>query len=1039
MKKTTNLGLSLYEKEDKLSITANENSLNHNMELIDEAIAGISVPTKTSDLINDSNYLTGIPSEYITETELNSKGYLTEHQDLSDYAKADDIPSKVSDLQNDSGFLTSYTETDPTVPSWAKAASKPSYTKSEVGLGNVDNVKQYSASNPPPYPVTSVNSKTGAVTLKASDVGADASGTASSVMSNHNSNNSAHEDIRQQISQLSSEIANKTAISFVNSKDEFTDTSKLYVLPDGSVYQHKLKYIYPYTNVISTSVDIDGQTIYNGVGYKENTRLSASTGQFVESEGITSTGYIRITQGAPFTVYMRNISGNVWVNLLSGVGVKIDASFGSETAADWGYSPVFDDAGNMIQFTAPSNHAYMVVYAEGLDSTSIITINEEITDEDPIEILDWFETGYYFVSDEHFSRIDDVENTAETHTEEIAQIKEYIAQEESNKAASEIPSYWHSALNEGVEAINTAICTAGFNKSAFLFYSDAHWDYGSQMSPKLLKYLYEHTGMTKTFFGGDIVNNESTDYDTMKYLWEWRNMLKGVPNHHSAVGNHDDGSATNDLFSYQYVYGYLLAAEETPDVVRGKDGMYYYVDSAPEKTRYIFFDTAYQGATANQIAFLKQALIDTPDGWHIIAIAHIWYNPDYNQYDIRPIPIAGMHTDSELICSVLDDYNARSGEFSSCGAKVEFCIGGHVHRDYVGATNGGIPIIIVETDSQHIRGEYTYIAGTNTESSVNGIVADYDQQIVHIIRVGRGKSFNVDLVTGDIEDPVAPTYTNVLSTSTDLDGNIYNSIGYKANTKYSTSQNAEQDYSGLYISGYIPVEWGDVIRMKNISLMDAGGNGVLYFETKGEWKFTRAHGEASNPAYGDGNELIEFTSDIDGFIRIQCNKIDSSSIITVNEPINDDPINTNYTNLISTAVDTDGVTLYNGKGWKENTRMSGTSGGFRDSDTSCCTGYITLPTGMLTIRLKNIAHGTANYGGQFYFFNGTGVAITDSVSYEYLIDAESSYVQKYQPVFDGDNIVQITVDNTDGKYTHMVHSAITIDSASIITINEPIE
>ena len=38
--------------------------------------------------------------------------------------------------------------------------------KSDIGLGNVDNVKQYSASNPPPYPVTSVNGQTGAVTLE---------------------------------------------------------------------------------------------------------------------------------------------------------------------------------------------------------------------------------------------------------------------------------------------------------------------------------------------------------------------------------------------------------------------------------------------------------------------------------------------------------------------------------------------------------------------------------------------------------------------------------------------------------------------------------------------------------------------------------------------------------------------------------------------------------------------------------------------------------------------------------------------------------
>lgn len=38
-------------------------------------------------------------------------------------------------------------------------------SKSGIGLGNVDNVRQYSASNPPPYPVTSVNGKTGAVTV----------------------------------------------------------------------------------------------------------------------------------------------------------------------------------------------------------------------------------------------------------------------------------------------------------------------------------------------------------------------------------------------------------------------------------------------------------------------------------------------------------------------------------------------------------------------------------------------------------------------------------------------------------------------------------------------------------------------------------------------------------------------------------------------------------------------------------------------------------------------------------------------------------
>lgn len=43
------------------------------------------------------------------------------------------IPTKTSELTNDSGYITSYTETDPTVPAWAKASTKPTYTASEVG------------------------------------------------------------------------------------------------------------------------------------------------------------------------------------------------------------------------------------------------------------------------------------------------------------------------------------------------------------------------------------------------------------------------------------------------------------------------------------------------------------------------------------------------------------------------------------------------------------------------------------------------------------------------------------------------------------------------------------------------------------------------------------------------------------------------------------------------------------------------------------------------------------------------------------------
>ena len=53
---------------------------------------------------------------------------------FKDTVEKDDLASDVqTSLDKADSALQSYTETDPTVPAWAKAATKPSYTASEVG------------------------------------------------------------------------------------------------------------------------------------------------------------------------------------------------------------------------------------------------------------------------------------------------------------------------------------------------------------------------------------------------------------------------------------------------------------------------------------------------------------------------------------------------------------------------------------------------------------------------------------------------------------------------------------------------------------------------------------------------------------------------------------------------------------------------------------------------------------------------------------------------------------------------------------------
>lgn len=96
---------------------ANLNKMDYTLEQLDIAMAEGGGGGGTSDY-----------------TKLNNKPKIN-HCELNGDVSLDDlgifIPTKTSDIENDSGFITD--ETDPTVPAWAKEPTKPTYTAAEVG------------------------------------------------------------------------------------------------------------------------------------------------------------------------------------------------------------------------------------------------------------------------------------------------------------------------------------------------------------------------------------------------------------------------------------------------------------------------------------------------------------------------------------------------------------------------------------------------------------------------------------------------------------------------------------------------------------------------------------------------------------------------------------------------------------------------------------------------------------------------------------------------------------------------------------------
>ena len=550
--------------------------------------------------------------------------------------------------------------------------------------------------------------------------------------------------------------------------NENGDTSKVYVLPDGYIYSYLKteKWEQGYTNLIPTSTVSGGGEIYNEIGYKLNMRLNSSAVEKDQTGGFV-TGFIPITKNSVLRVkhfasgkYANfNVTGNAILLYNSSYTLLTTAQQGTSSQLKTNNIGIMDDTTGIytvtvsdildddsISFVRVSTIVSGNISVSATDkhaSKVVITVDEEIGDGIYVTTYAWGNTGISFSSG--------------NYDETVADHERRLTLLEAADNSVDVPEYWLEHLEEKANDIRIAIENAGRNKSAFLWYTDAHWMSNSKMSPLLLKYLVENTPINRINFGGDIVSDPIPHiHDNIKYVYEWRKMIADLPNHHSVYGNHDLNHRTTDVS--KMAYGYILAPEETAEMVVGGDS-YYYIDNPSEKTRYLYLSyfTTDANAKTEQGKFIVEALKSASEGWHIVVIAHRWW-----QYTSVSAPTVGSIPayESEIL-SVFDAYNARTTrasstsfseqDFTNTKGKVEFCIGGHIHVDYDFTSTGGIPVIITTADTNQNRVPDTEVdsgtKGTISESAVFGIIADYDNNKIVIVGVGRGTSREITLTT----------------------------------------------------------------------------------------------------------------------------------------------------------------------------------------------------------------------------------------------------------------------------------------------------
>lgn len=169
----------------------------------------------------------------------------------------------------------------------------------------------------------------------------------------------------------------------------------------------------------------------------------------------------------------------------------------------------------------------------------------------------------------------------------------------------------------------------------------------------------------------------------------------------------------------------------------------------------------------------------------------------------------------------------------------------------------------------------------------------------------------VEICTLDHNGQDEPTYTNQIPISTDTDGSVYNTTGYKTASRISSSGgisnvNNASASNPAFVTGFIPCKKGDIIRLASCYIdtdgtgndanyygQDIGGLRVAVYDSSKTYLIAAAWNE-----YESSGLLKDYAVDTNGyitkfsinnancaFVRLCLGGDPETAIVTINEEI----------------------------------------------------------------------------------------------------------------------------------------------------------
>ncbi len=508
---------------------------------------------------------------------------------------------------------------------------------------------------------------------------------------------------------ISVQLADLTQVepNFVNSIEECTDTSKVYVLPDGYIYGYLIQKGKAYTDLIPTAVAPDSDEVYNGIGYKVDTYISGSSGHKDSSGSLsTATGLISVENapnGVHSEIYVKGSTMSADNTECRVTLYDSDKAIITQRSFSTGYFTYEELGDNYFKFKLEqrndgvSDAVYFAIVFNKTDNVPVVAF-EEITDDAVVESQEWANTGHAFVPADYEDRILALEEKSTESEITVNDIDERLTEIE-NIDISGVPSYVKYEADRVVDLLLDKITE---NSLVSAHFSDVHYFYSSVQAETLQ--ALEHTGMGISEISKVIKLDYVADHgdnDTDENATKTKNASK-IINYNvncekiKMIGNHDviDKAFTeSQLYAHFGIHNTHCVLDEDNTA-----GIYGYKDFEHCKMRVVFLNTSdvYNAETEvpscamvspKQMKWLINKALDFSDKenateWGIQFISHIPLNWDV--YLPQVLNVIDGYIDSSS-GTVTADGETISYDFTN-GDKAEVIMftHGHTHNFRVG-------------------------------------------------------------------------------------------------------------------------------------------------------------------------------------------------------------------------------------------------------------------------------------------------------------------------------------------------------------------